>query len=177
MRNTGLLFFGGLLILIGLASLVESVFSINLWAFFWPSLLIVLGLWLLVRPRWPRLSRGVDVNFIGDVQRSGAWKADSEEIWLFIGDVKLDFVHAELPVGETFYRINGFIGDVDVFVTQEIGVSVLSNGFVSGTHLFGEKHDRFLLPFEWKSPNYETAERKLCLETVFFINDLNVKRV
>jgi len=53
MRNTGVLFFGGVLILIGLIVLAGSLFDVSIWKFFGPFLLILLGL-----PDMPDLGHG-----------------------------------------------------------------------------------------------------------------------
>ncbi len=177
MRNPGLLIFGGFLILLGLSSLFSTLFNIDLWALLWPALLILLGVWLLLRPRFGGPAGGIDVSLFGEVERSGAWKASNEEFWTFVGDVKLDLTGAEIAPGETIYRFNGFIADVDIYLPQGVGLSVGANGFVSSIKLPGEKRDRFLIPFEWKSLNYDSAERKIRLETLFFVNDLKIKQV
>jgi lia operon protein LiaF len=177
MRNTGLLFFGSILVLIGLASMAGTLFQVNIWGLLWPSLLILLGIWLLARPYLMGPGKGLDIAIIGDIRRSGTWQATNEELWTFVGDIDLNLTQADLPVGVTRYRILGFVADVDVQVPEGVGVAVSTIGFVTGLHLLGQKHDRFLIPFEWKSDNYDAAERKVFIETVFFVNDLKVKRL
>jgi hypothetical protein len=172
MRNTGLLFVGGLLILAGLLSFVGNFFEVNGWGIFWPSLIILLGLWMLLRPAWSK--DGMSVIFVGDVARAGKWTASNEDIWAFVADINLDFREAAFAPGETIYRLTGFVADVDVLIQQGVGVSVASLGFLSSLKVLGHKQDRFVLPYEWKSPDYDHAERKLRIETTFFVNDLNL---
>ncbi len=174
MRNTGLLFFGGLLIIVGLAYIAGQVFQINIWGILWPLLLILLGVWLLLRPLMLRSGSNVDVFFIGDIRRSGTWQVHNEEYWRFIGDVKLNLTQADIPLGETVYRTNGFVNDVKAIVPPDVGVAISSTAFITSTKAFGRKQESFVTPLEITSENYASAERKIRLEVTGFISDIKV---
>jgi lia operon protein LiaF len=175
MRNTGVLFFGGLLILVGVMILAGSIFDVNMWSFFGPVLLILIGLWILVRPRWVGARGPVEFLFFNNLRRKGAWQVKNEEIWSFLGDVFLDLTGAEIPVGETIYRIYGFIGDVDLIVPQGVGVSVSSVGFINEVKVFSRKQSSIIFPLDIASEDYEAAERKIRLDVAFFISDVKIK--
>jgi predicted membrane protein len=175
MRNSGVLFFGGVLILIGILILAGGIFNVNMWAYFWPILLILLGLWFLVRPRWNGSKGPAEFLIFNNLRRRGTWQVKGEEIWVLIGDVFLDLTSAEIPSGETVYRIYGFIGDVDLIVPPDVGVSVSSAAFVNEVKVFGKKQSSILIPVEMASEAYETAERKIRLDVAFFISDVKVK--
>jgi lia operon protein LiaF len=175
MRNSGVLFFGGVLILIGVMILAGSIFDVNFWGFFWPVLLILLGLWILVRPRMAGSKGPVEFLFFNNLRRKGAWQVKNEEIWSFLGDVNLDLSSAEIPSGETVYRIYGFIGDVDLVVPQGVGVSVSSAAFINEVKIFGRKQSSILFPVDIVSEGYELAERKIRLDVAFFISDVKAK--
>jgi lia operon protein LiaF len=100
-----------------------------------------------------------------------------EEVWTFVGDVYLDLTQADVPIGETRISALGFIGDIDLKVPQNIGISLLSNSFVSEVKFLGKKHSSFLTSANFASENYETAERKVQLEATFFVGDVNVKHI
>lgn len=60
MRKSSL-FWGSLIIIIGLVLLINNLFpNINLHRFLWPGALILLGLWFLLRPNWKRASIEVE---------------------------------------------------------------------------------------------------------------------
>ena len=63
-----------------------------------------------------------------------------------------------------------------VIVPQGIGVSVSSWAFVTDGKVFGKKEESFVTPLNVESEDYPTAERRVQLETYFFVNDLTVKR-
>ncbi len=175
MRNSGVLFFGGVLILIGVLILAGTIFNVNFWAYFWPILLILLGLWIFIRPRWSSSRGPGEIVFLSNLRRKGAWQVKGEEILIFLGDVFFDLTSAEIPAGETIYRIYGFIGDVDLIVPQGVGISISSAAFVNEVRIFGKKHSSILIPLEVASEGYETAERKIRLDVAFFISDIKVK--
>ena len=175
MRNSGVLIFGIVLILIGVLILAGSIFSVNLWNFFWPVVLILLGFWLLVRPRWNGSMGSANFLLFNHLRRKGAWQVKGEEIWSFLGDVTMDLTNADIPSGETVYRIYGFIGDVDLIVPTVVGVSVSSAAFINEVKVFGKKQSSILIPIEMASDAYATAERKIRLDVAFFISDVKIK--
>lgn len=177
MRNQGQLIFGGLLVFLGAVLLFGTLFQINVWAICWPAALVLLGVYLLVRPNLSMSGVGVNFHPFGDVKRRGDWAVTNEEIWMFIGDVDLDLTRAEVPAGDTVIRIFGFITDVDLIVPPEVGLAVSSLAFVTDSKILGSKGDSFLAPVSYTSPGYDQAERRVRLESFAFIADLDVDQV
>lgn len=179
MRNRGELVFGAILVLLGLVLLIGTVFNINVWALCWPAFLIILGLFLVFRPRLGGMGPDAssDVLLIGDRRRRGNWTVKDEELWLGVGDVELDFSQATIPPGETTLRFISFVGDVDLFIPSSVGVSVRAAGFVIDGDILGRDYDTFLTPVEATSPNYATAESRLRIEMTSFVADLKVKHI
>ncbi len=174
MQNRSQAFIGGFLLLLGIGFLITNVLRIDFWALCFPAGLILLGVLLLVRPRVFDTSGTSSWYLFGDVKRGSGWTPTDEEFWLLIGDTRLDFTQAQLPVGETNIRINGFIGDVDVIVPADVGVAVSASGLIVDLRTPTDKIDRFLSPGNSTSLNYATAERKLHLSTTFLIGDVDV---
>jgi predicted membrane protein len=177
MRNRGQLILGGFLLFLGLVSLLSVLFNIDFGAFCWPIGLILVGVWLLVRPRFTRSEGATFIRPIGDLQRRGTWQVSDQELWLIIGDTNLDFTEAIIPMGETTLRVSGFVGSVDIRAPHSIGLSVSSTSFVTDSKLWGEKRDYFLSPFTRTSEAYETAERKINIEIMYFVVDLRAEQV
>jgi len=175
MSNRPTIIIGSLIILVGFISLINALFHINLWDYFWPVVLICLGALLLLRPQI--VTAGTQVRFIplGDIQRSGSWQVTPEEIWTFVGDIDLDLTKAEIPAGETKIRILGFVGDVSVLAPQGVGISLSSWAFVTDGRAFGNIFKTFFSPLQVASPGYETAERKVRLEATYFVFTLGLR--
>ena len=176
MRNKGQLIVGLVIVLIGITLLVGNLFHFNLWDFFWPLVLIGLGVWMLLRPRTVRTGTKVQQRLLGDVRRSGEWQVTNEEFWILVGDLKLDMTAAQIPEGETLIRTYGFVGEVKLVVPEGVGVSISSTAFVTDAKVLGQKQDTFLSTFRFSSDNYETAERKIRLESTSFVMDLKIRR-
>jgi lia operon protein LiaF len=177
MRNRGQFILGGLVLFIGLISLLSVIFDIDFWAFCWPAGLILLGIWLLVRPKYSSLDSNVIIRPLGNVRHYGERQLASQEIWVFVGDIDLDLTHADVPSGETKIKVYGFVGDVKLRAPQDVGVSVSSTSFITDANLWRENRDYFLTPVHRVSEGYQTAERKVQLEVMFFVVNLRVDQI
>jgi lia operon protein LiaF len=177
MRDKGSVLVGTVLIGLGVLFLLSIWLRINLWGFFWPGLLIVLGVLILVRSRNTPAGTRSEFVLLADIEREGDWPVTNEETWIGVGDVDLDFTHAIVPAGETTIGVRGFVGDVEVIVPQSVGLSINASGFVTNVKRGGGEHPVFLGPYRYQTEGYETAERKIKLETSFFVHDLKLRQV
>ncbi len=177
MRNKGQIYNGIALVAIGVIFAIGAIFQVNVWAICWPAALILVGVWFLVRPRFLSPGTASNIHPLGDVRRYGTWQVANEEIWMFVGDIDLDMVQAEFPSGETVLRIFGFVGDVDIAVPQNVGLSYTSTAFVTDSRVNDRKMESFLAPVNYATENYAAAEKRLRLETLFFIADLKIRIV
>ncbi len=177
MVNRGQLVIGSVLVLMGVLFLIGTIFQIDVGAICWPVGLIVLGVWLVARPRMVSPDSGVEVQLLGDVRRKGSWQARNEEIWLGVADVELDYSDATLPPGETKVTVYGFVGDVDMYVPSNVGVSVRVMGAINESELLGRKEETFFSPAEATSANYLTAESRIRVEMYSFVADIKVKHI
>jgi lia operon protein LiaF len=174
MGTRGQIIFGLFLVFLGLIYILGIVFNIDTGALCWPILLIVLGVWLLARPKLER--SGSNVILIGDFKRRGQWNITSTDIWIGIGDVRLDFTESELPLGESVFRVNGLIGNFTAEVVPGTAVMVNASAFVTDTNIFGKKTDNILTPVRYRSEGYDAAERKLRFDITHFVGDIKVKQ-
>jgi predicted membrane protein len=175
MRGQGRIVGGILIIFLGVVILASQFLKVDFCPFFFAVLLILFGVALLLRPRMLGADAGLRARLLGPIRHSGAWQVQEEEIWLFVGDVRLDFSKAEIPLGETPIRVFGFVADLRAIVPEDVGVAVTSNAIISNARIYGRKHDSFVVPAHGTSENYETAERKVQLEVTGFIANVRVK--
>ncbi len=174
MTKRGQVILGSALLLLGAFALIGAIFRVDFGLFCWPILLVLLGVWLLFRPQIERT--GTHILLISDVRRRGIWPVVNETYWIGIGDVHLDFTQAEVPVGETVIQVNGLVGGLKVITPPGLGLAVNASGFLVDLSIFGKKQDQFLSPLEMRTSGYETSERRVRLESVFFVNDLKVRQ-
>ena len=176
MRNPGTVWLGGALLVIGLLTLVGQVFNINFWQFCWPVGLIVVGVWVLFRPQINAPGSHTHVVLLGDYNHGRSEPLVSRDVMLGIGDAKFEFSAADVLPGETVLRFYGFIGDVELRLPEGVGLSLYSMAFVNDANWMGNKSDHFLAPFEITTPAYADMEKRVRLETYFFIASLKVKQ-
>jgi lia operon protein LiaF len=137
-------------------------------------LLIVVGIFIIVRPDLADFAGPVSQRFLGDIDRRGEWTVQDEAFTAFVGDVDLDMSEAHIPAGETVLKFSGFVGDVTIRVPGDVGVAVQANAVVSELRLDDEKDENFLSPTRGKSANYKLAERRLRVEASYFVCDVRV---
>lgn len=174
MRTQGQLILALGLVFVGAIFLAGNLFGFDTAVLCWPLALILAGVFVIVRPRIVPAGTAVEMKLLGDTVRRGMWDVTSQEIWSGVGKVTLDFSQASIPPGVTRLRVIGFIGDVRVNIPATAGIAISTAAFINKALILGEKRENFLSPVEWSSPRYEAAERKVFIEMLFFIVDLNV---
>jgi hypothetical protein len=70
---------GTVLIGLGVLFLLSIWLRINLWGFFWPGLLIVLGVVILMRSRSVPAGTRSEFVLLADIDREGDWPVTNEE--------------------------------------------------------------------------------------------------
>jgi hypothetical protein len=177
MRNQGQIFVGVAAILFGLLLGVGNLLDINVGILCLPMGLILLGVWILLRPWLAGPETELAVHIFGPIRRDGVWQVTDQEYWLFVGDVILDFAQAEVPVGETVIRLFGFVGTTRLYVPEGVGVAVSSTAMVTDAKVLGQRRERFVSLTCLDSQDYEMAERKIRLEVTAFVADIRVKQL
>jgi len=175
MRNKNQIVLGAIVIGLGILFLIANVTGIRLGRIFWPLVLISIGVWMLWRPRMVESNVSVEQRLFGDLKKTGNWKVEETEYWFGVGDADIDLVDADIPLGSTTLRFFGFVGDVDICVPEDVGVSVRATGLVIDAKAFGQHEDHFFTPYVVKSDNYDMADRIVDIETVYFVTDLKVR--
>ena len=177
MRNNVQLVFGGIILLIGIMIILGVLFDFNLWAVCFPIGLILIGVWILVRPRFLPEDSGLNIRIFGDVRKKGSWPVTDQENWIFIGDIRYDMTSAQIPDGVSNIRVIAFIGDIRLKVPADVGIKLSSMAFLNETRIEGKKRDNFLVPVDYQSESYDTAIRKISLETICFIGDIRLEQI
>ena len=177
MKKQTQILLGGALIGFGVLIMMSNLFNIDFGAICWPSFLILVGVLIIVRPRIAPEGTDIRMLLFGDLRRSGEWEVMDKEIWSFVGDVDLDFTQAIFPEDEVTFQLYRFVGDVDIIVPKDIGISISSMGFVTEARLEGKKRGGFLTPIRFTSENFESAAKRIHLDMISFVTELKVIRV
>ena len=177
MKKQTQILLGSVLIGFGFLIMMSNLLDIDFGAICWPSLLILVGVLIIVRPRIAPEGTDVRILFFGDLRRSGEWDVMDEEIWSFVGDVDLDFTQANFPEDEATFKLYRFVGDLDIIAPKDMGISISSMGFVTEARIEGKKRGGFVTPVRYTSENFESAAKRIRLDMISFVGDLKVIRV
>ena len=170
-------YLGGFLLLMGVASLAEVVWGIHLWQYFWPLILIGLGLLIIFRPRWTFMREWSGKNqFVGEYHSVLSGTGKDEQFNTFAGEHTIDLSNVSIPDGGLNYKFNGFVGDITLIVPANTGVRVRGNVFAGELDLFGDKMQSVMSPFEGETADFANAPSKVYVEANFFVCDAKLIR-
>ncbi|WP_379133074.1 cell wall-active antibiotics response protein LiaF [Paenibacillus sp. sgz500958] len=118
--------------------------------------------------------------FIGDIHMGREhFQLKHTNLSQFIGDTVLDLTNAQIPYGETKINISAFIGDIKVYVPNDmdLGISVNSSSFIGDMEILDQSRSGFMSSVQCKTPYYKEAGKKVRINVSAFIGDIKVKTV
>ncbi|MRN55860.1 cell wall-active antibiotics response protein LiaF [Paenibacillus monticola] len=118
--------------------------------------------------------------FIGDVHMGREhFQLKNTNISQFIGDTVLDLTNAQIAYGETKINISAFIGDIKVYIPNDmdLGISVNSSSFIGDMQVLEQSRSGFMSSVQCKTPYYKEAGKKVRINVSAFIGDIKVKTV
>lgn len=119
-------------------------------------------------------------SFIGDIKiGQDYFELKPMNISLFIGDTVIDLTKAHIPAGETKINVSSFIGDVKVYIPNDLDleVSVISSLFIGDNHVLDRYEGGILKNMNYIPPGYQEAEKRIRIHVSSFIGDVLVQRV
>ncbi|WP_151735348.1 cell wall-active antibiotics response protein LiaF [Paenibacillus tengchongensis] len=118
--------------------------------------------------------------FIGDVHIGREpFQLKHTNISQFIGDTVLDLTSAQIPYGETKINISAFVGDIKVYIPEDMDLAVSVNGssFIGDMQVLDQSRSGFMGSVQCKTPYYKEAGKKVRINVSAFIGDIKVKSV
>jgi lia operon protein LiaF len=103
------------------------------------------------------------------------WVLRNVSIWHAIGEFHMDLSLAILEHKETTVIVQGLVGDVDVIVPEDIGVSVTTSVAFGQLTVAREVESGFMNKLVWQSPNYYASEHKVKLVVTYLVGDIDIK--
>ena len=112
------------LIALGALYLVANFFeNIDAGALFWPLAFILIGVYLIFRPK-SVLPDNAEHYFAKDIFLGEGWKPGDKEVRMFAGDIDIDLRTMDLQDGENHYWVKFFAGDITLDVPEDDVVSM-----------------------------------------------------
>ncbi len=115
-------------------------------------------------------------SFIGDLHlMHHRFVLEDMNIWHGIGDVKIDLSKAIIPEGETVLVINGWFGDVDIYIPYDLDVSVNATVTVGELDILDRRAAGVQRHLSVATKDYKLSTRRVKIIVSLFIGDINVR--
>jgi lia operon protein LiaF len=163
---------GYLLIIVG-----AIIFLGNNTAFVLAIILISLGYFFLKSKQIHHGENYFQKQKIIDSIRLGKepWILKNSSMWNVIGEINIDLSLAILEQKETTIILQGVIGDIDIIVPEDIGVSVTSSVVFGQIDVAMNKEAGVMNKVSWNSPNYESCDHRVKLVVSYLVGDIDIK--
>lgn len=118
--------------------------------------------------------------FIGDVHMGNEYfELKPTNISQFIGDTVFDLTKAQIPYGKTKINISAFIGDIKIYVPDDmdLGIKVNSSSFIGDMSILSQSRSGFMSSIQSSTPYYKEAQKKIVINVSAFIGDIKVNTV
>lgn len=108
------------------------------WAFFWPVILILIGISFL---RGPRMIGGNHMAIMSGIEKTKSnWNLDDGTYWAVMGGVSLDLNKASLERGREYVlSCNAIMGGIEITVPQEATVYCQGSVTLGGLEMLGDE--------------------------------------
>ncbi|BCB02942.1 cell wall-active antibiotics response protein LiaF [Bacillus sp. KH172YL63] len=127
------------------------------------------------RPKKNKMNRGF---IVGDIRFSEPnWPLENMKLYNAIGDYYFDFSKAYIPEGESTIDIKGWIGDVKMIIPENVPVEIDLRVQVGDVKLFEQKSADIRSELYYRSPEYESAAKKIKLTVDVKIGSIRINRV
>jgi predicted membrane protein len=197
---------GSLLILFGIIFLLDSTGVIEIgdvWGTFWPLLLVLWGVAMLMRPGFRRrrdaaaadvAAGGAPVPASGAAAGSAGESINSSNVFgdvdvrvtspqfrggtasTVFGDISVDCHQGGLADGEHKLTISGVFGDARVTVPPGAALDVTAHTLAGDASVFDQKRSGISASLRYTTPGYESAPRRLRVVVSQVFGDVDVRQ-
>ena len=119
-------------------------------------------------------------QFVGELRLGDKpWAPEGGDYSVNIGDMNVNFTTAILPDGETVFHLNGWVGNMDIILPEELAVDIDATVNVGSVEFFGEEEQSGISRnnIKFRSDDYGAAAKKIRIVANLNIGEISVKRV
>jgi lia operon protein LiaF len=103
------------------------------------------------------------------------WILRNTSTWYLVGETYIDLSLAILEQKETTLILQGVVGDIDIKVPDDIGVSVTASMMFGQLQIAEQKETGVMNKVVWQSDNYQNCDHRVKLVLSFIVGDIKVK--
>lgn len=103
------------------------------------------------------------------------WILRNTSTWYLVGETYIDLSLAILEQKETTVILQGVVGDIDIKVPDDIGVSVTASIMFGQLQIAEQKETGVMNKVVWQSDNYQYCDHRVKLVLSFIVGDIKVK--
>ena len=185
------LFWGGLLIIVGILLLLNQRGMINI-GDLWPLIIVAVGLWLIIKPKtehgqgnWSDFGDQSHITDMDEVNRSNTFgdlnvtinSADFKggELRTTFGDLKVDLSNVRIRSGEKTLRLSTTFGDIKLNCPKDLAFSIDASSTAGDMKIFDSKKEGWRPFISYKSDNYDSAKNRLRIISSQVFGDVKVR--
>lgn len=105
------------------------------------------------------------------------WVLRNMGVWCVIGEINMDMSIALAEKGETLIILQGVIGDIDIIVPEDLGISVDASVLFGQIDVGDQKEIGVLNKIVWQSSGYESSENKVKIVLSYLVGDIDIKEL
>jgi len=107
--------------------------------------------------------------------RGEPWTVRSSQLSVAIAEIQIDMTSAIFEESLVDLQLHGVIGDIDIVVPEDVGLSVHAQVAIGEIHVAGERGAGIMNRLVWRSPNFDVAEHRVQLHISYAVADVDVK--
>jgi lia operon protein LiaF len=131
-----------------------------------------------LRPAGILLPKDCRSSLIGDFHlTSGRFELSHLHIWHGVGNVVIDLSRAMIMQEEAFLIVDGWIGDVTIYVPVDMPVAISAEVRIGDLEVFGHRQGGLNRFVAIRSELYERATQKVKLNISLIVGDIDVKYI
>ncbi|KGA98076.1 hypothetical protein AJ85_07270 [Alkalihalobacillus alcalophilus ATCC 27647 = CGMCC 1.3604] len=117
-------------------------------------------------------------NILGDIHYNREqFELKDMTIWNGIGDIRVDLSRAIIPEGEHIIIIQAVIGQVDLYVPEDLKVTIQAYSFIGDVSIFHEKHSGFNQQIHIAPSDYKQSPRRIKLILNTLVGEVRVRSI
>ncbi|WP_309123454.1 cell wall-active antibiotics response protein LiaF [Paenibacillus sp.] len=107
--------------------------------------------------------------------RGEPWTVRSAQLSVAIAEIQIDMTNAIFEEPVVDLQLQGVIGDIDIVVPEDVGLTVDAQVAIGEIHVAGERGAGIMNRLVWRSPNFDVAEHRVQLHISYAVADVDVK--